>query len=273
MSDLRSMKDSSLKKHPLTHGKEGPHKNHEIRVITYNIHSCVDRNRNVHPERIAGIIDNLKADIVCLQEVDAQKPFSTNRNQARILAEQLGMDYLFFPAEKSSLHAFGVAILSRFSFNEYYHNLLPNLFPRLQPRRRGAIRTSIQTPVGPIHMINAHLSLFKLERRKQVKTLLGKDWLSAVPKDEPLIFCGDFNAGPLSKTYRTLARFLTDVQKEIKNLRPSVYQPTFHSRSPLFRIDHIFVSRHFRTLNVEVTRTPDTQIASDHLPLIAELAL
>ena len=244
-----------------------------IRVMTYNVHSCVDTNREINPGMIAGIIAELKADIVCLQEVDAPKPLTQNQNQARLFADQFGMDYCFFPVEKTGLHAFGLAIMSRFSFNEYHHNFLPNLFPRLKPRKRGAIRASIFTPAGPIHIINAHLSLFKLERRRQLKTLLGEDWLLAVPPDEPIIFCGDLNAGPLSKTYRTLTRLLTDVQKGRKNPNPSSSQPTFHSRSPLFRIDHIFVSHHFQTINVEVKNTPDTRTASDHLPLVADLEL
>jgi endonuclease/exonuclease/phosphatase family metal-dependent hydrolase len=50
-------------------------------------------------------------------------------------------------------------------------------------------------------------------------------------------------------------------------------QPTFHARSPLFRIDHIFISPHFETVKVEVKKTSDTRIASDHLPLIADLRL
>jgi endonuclease/exonuclease/phosphatase family metal-dependent hydrolase len=273
MSDLKNMKAVNLTKHPLTHEKESSYENYEIRVITYNVHSCVDTNREINPGMIAGIIAELNADIVCLQEVDAQKPLFTKHNQARIFADKLSMDYIFFPTEKTGLHTFGLAILSRFSFNECHHNFLPNLYPWLNPRKRAAIRASIQTPAGPIHMINAHLSLFKLERRKQLKILLGKEWLLSVPQDEPLIFCGDFNAGPLSRTYRTLSRLLIDVQKDRNNPNFSTSHPTFHSRSPLFRIDHIFVSRHFQTLNVEVTRTLDTQTASDHLPLVADLAI
>ena len=259
--------------HPQTSGNEAADEKQVIRVTTYNIHSCVDINRNVNCERFAGIIAELQADIVALQEVDAQKPFGKNRNQAGILADKLKMDYIFFPAENAGLHAFGLAILSRFPFIESHHRLLPSLYPRLNPRKRGAIRASIQTPDSPLHIINTHLSLFKLERRKQVKTLMGQDWLKAVPQDEPVILCGDLNAGPLSKTYRTLSRHLTDVQKELRILKGAATQPTFHSRSPLFRIDHIFVSQHLRTIQVEVTNSPDTRTASDHLPLTADLAL
>jgi endonuclease/exonuclease/phosphatase family metal-dependent hydrolase len=273
MPEYKAMDRSGRSMHPQTSGNETADGKQVIRVMTYNIHSCVNYKREVNCERFAGIIAELQADIVALQEVDAEKPFGKSRNQAGLLADRLKMDYIFFPSENAGLHAFGLAILSRFSFIESRHSLLPNLYPRLNPRKRGVIRTSIQLPDGPLHIINAHLSLFKLERRKQVKTLMGKDWLMAVPQDEPIILCGDLNAGPLSKTYRTFSRYLFDVQKEIKHPGGFNSQPTFHSKSPLFRIDHIFVSHHFQTLNVEVTNTPNTRTASDHLPLTVDLAI
>jgi endonuclease/exonuclease/phosphatase family metal-dependent hydrolase len=244
-----------------------------IRVMTYNIHSCVDANRNINPCSISGIIQEQNADIIALQEVDAQKPFHTNRNQAGIIADDLGMNYVYFPAETTGLRAFGLAVLSRYPIHKWHRNCLPSLFPRLKPRKRAAIRACIHTPAGPINIINAHLSLFKLERRKQLNALLGKDWLSAVAENEPVIICGDLNAGPLSGTYRKLSRFLTDVQMDNQIPRAFSAKPTFHAKSPLFRIDHIFISNHFHTLNVEVRSSPDTQTASDHLPLIADLAI
>jgi endonuclease/exonuclease/phosphatase family metal-dependent hydrolase len=274
MSNHNDMQQAtSLSPNPIRPENESVHEDYRIRVITYNIHSCVDKKRNVQTEKIAGIIDRLKADIVCLQEVDALKPLTQNQDQARLFADQFGMDYCFYPVEKTGLHAFGLAVMSRFSFKECHYSLLPNLYPFLKLRKRGAMRVCLHTPAGPIHIINSHLSLFKLERRRQLKVLLGKDWFSAVPVDEPLIFCGDLNAGPLSKTYRTLSRLLTDVQKDRHNPRRFRAQPTFHSKSPMFRIDHIFVSRHFQTIHIEVQNTPDTQMASDHLPLIADLAV
>jgi endonuclease/exonuclease/phosphatase family metal-dependent hydrolase len=256
-----------------TSQKAGSDRKQVIRAMTYNIHNCVDLNRNVNPELITGIIRELHADIVALQEVDAQMPLRPRQNQAEMLADKLRMNCAFFPVENFGLHAFGLAILSRFSVQASHQRFLPNLYPWLKPRKRGAVRASIQTPAGRIHVINTHLSLFKLERQKQLKTLLGKDWLSAPPKDEPVIFCGDLNAGPLSKTYRSLCRHLNDVQTNLKHPGSSVSQSTFHAKSPLFRIDHIFVSHHFQTLNVEVWKTAATQTASDHLPLVADLAI
>jgi endonuclease/exonuclease/phosphatase family metal-dependent hydrolase len=106
-----------------------------------------------------------------------------------------------------------------------------------------------------------------------LKALLGKEWLATVPKAEPVIFCGDMNAGPLSGTYRALSRQMTDVQKDANKSRSIPMQPTFHAWSPVFRIDHIFISHHLETVNVEVRKNADTQSASDHLPLIADLRL
>jgi endonuclease/exonuclease/phosphatase family metal-dependent hydrolase len=267
------MNRADAEMHPKKPEKEARGGKLKLRVMTYNIHSCVDQNRTVRYDKFAGIIEERQADIIALQEVDAQKPFDENRNQAEMLADKLKMDHIFFPAEDAGLRAFGLAILSRFPFMASHGGLLPQLYPRLKPRKRAAVQASIHTPAGPLHIFNAHLSLFKLERRRQLKALLGRGWLAAVPAGEPVIFCGDLNAGPLSKTYRTLSRHLVDVQKAIKGPGGSAAQPTFHSRSPLFRIDHIFVSRHFRCVNVEVTKNPATQAASDHLPLTADLAV
>jgi endonuclease/exonuclease/phosphatase family metal-dependent hydrolase len=244
-----------------------------VRVATYNIHSCVDGNRNVNLDMIAGILDEVRADIVALQEVDGRNRLSRGRNQASILAEKLGMDHIFFAAEKTGLRAFGLAIFSRYEFDHYHCNYLPSLYPILKPRKRAAIRAGIKTPMGLINIINVHLSLFKLERRMQLNALLGKEWLAAMPGAEPVVLCGDLNAGPFSGTYRTLSRRLTDVQKDAKQCHSTPLQPTFHARSPLFRIDHIFISPHFETVKVEVKKTSDTRIASDHLPLIADLRL
>jgi endonuclease/exonuclease/phosphatase family metal-dependent hydrolase len=42
---------------------------------------------------------------------------------------------------------------------------------------------------------------------------------------------------------------------------------------PFMRIDHIFVSPHFAVDRIELPDTPTAVIASDHLPLCAELTL
>jgi endonuclease/exonuclease/phosphatase family metal-dependent hydrolase len=104
-----------------------------------------------------------------------------------------------------------------------------------------------------------------------MKVLLGEEWLMAVPKDEPVILCGDFNAVPLSPVYRQLSRYLTDTQRGA--IHSDRRHPTFPSRGPFFRIDHIFISAHFRSVKAIVPNNKKTRIASDHLPLCADLEM
>jgi endonuclease/exonuclease/phosphatase family metal-dependent hydrolase len=241
-----------------------------LRVMTYNIHGCVGADGVVNPDKIAAIIANLDADIVALQEVDISHPTREYRNQAQMIAGVLGVEHVYFPVELEGLRQFGLAVLSRFPIVGFDQFRLPNVYPLLNPRRRGALRTRLETPVGPINLINTHLSLFRLERRLQMNALMAGDEFTAGPANEPLVFCGDLNSGPSSETYKQVSRLLTDVQTA-SNKAP--VEATFHAKSPFFRIDHIFVSSHFTPLKTEVRKTADTAAASDHLPLGVDLEL
>jgi endonuclease/exonuclease/phosphatase family metal-dependent hydrolase len=168
------------------------------------------------------------------------------------------------------LRRFGLALLSRFPIVGFDRVRLPNVYPRLNPRKRGALCARLKTPVGPINLINTHLSLFRLERRLQLNALMVEDDFTAVPANEPLVFCGDLNSGPSSDTYKQVSRLLTDVQTASNS---GSVEATFHAKSPFFRIDHIFVSSHFTPLKTEVRTTADTAAASDHLPLVVDLEL
>lgn len=241
-----------------------------LRVVSYNIHGCVDADRKVDPLRLAAILGKIDADVVALQEVDAEKPFSRNRNQARIIGEALDLEYLYFPVENAGPHAFGLAVLSRYPIEQSTFIRLPNLYPGLNPRKRGGMLATLGTPAGSVHLINTHLSVFKAERHSQLNAVLSWTGFSS-SLSEPTIFCGDLNAGPRSLTCYKLSHHLTNVQKLSAHVRLPL--ATFHARRPLFRIDHIFVSGHFVSSQVEVVRTPQTMRASDHLPLVAHLKI
>lgn len=241
----------------------------KIRVLSYNIHGCVDSQRKVDVESISKILRSINADIIALQEVDTEKPLSRNRNQAKTVSEVLGFDYIYFPIEKTGRHAFGLAILSRYPIEKNDFLFLPNLYPRLNMRKRGVVRAKLQTPMGSLSLINTHLSIYKLERYLQLVSALGWKGLSALDLKNPIILCGDLNARPSSLIYRKLSRLLTDVQKASSlSGKP---RPTFPSNAPVLRIDHIFVSDHFNTMKAEVIESELTIRASDHLPLVADL--
>ena len=244
-----------------------------IRAMTYNIHSCVNMDGKVRPEKVAGVIDELSPDVVALQEVDAGIPRTHHQDQAKVIGEKLGMDFRFFPVVKNGDQKYGLAILSRFPLQDLRSGRLPTLYPKLKLNleKRGVMWAILKTASGPMHFFNTHLSLYRLERRKQSQALLGKDWLMAVPKEEPLVFCGDLNAGSLSPVYRRLSRYLMDVQ--ITPIRSKRSKPTFPSRRPLFRIDHMFISGHLIRLITVVHINENLRLASDHLPLCADMII
>ena len=244
-----------------------------IRALTYNIHSCVDMDGTVNAERIAGVIEELTPDLVALQEVDVGIPRTHNQNQPKIIGRILDMDHRFFPVVVNGNQKYGLAILSRFPVQNVRVGMLPALSPKLKLnlQKRGVMWAIIETSFGSIHFFNTHLSVFRLERRKQMKILLGEEWLMAVPKEEPVILCGDLNAVPLSPAYRRLSRYLTDAQRS--SIHSDRRHPTFPSRGPFFRIDHIFISEHFRSVKATVPINKKTRVASDHLPLYADLEM
>lgn len=243
----------------------------KLRVLSYNIHGCVDSQRRLNIINILNILDSLKADIIALQEVDTEKPISRNMNQARMISDFLGMDYSYFPIEKIGRHAFGLAILCHYPIKKSDCSLLPNLYPRLKMRKRGVMQVRLQTPRGNIHLINTHLSVYKLERHLQLVSVLGWNRLHNISPTDPFIFCGDLNSNPTSLTYRILSRYFNDVQKRPMATRKP--QPTFPSKFPIFRIDHILISSHFKLIHTEVIKNSQTMNASDHLPLVADLRL
>ena len=236
-----------------------------LRVVTYNIHSCVSRLGQASPDTVLAAIKPLCPDLVALQEVDVGIPRTRYQNQPRLLAEGLEMAYAFYPTVHHPEGQYGLALLSKFENFQISSGYLP-LLPLGRFEKRGVMHMTLELPVGRIHIFNTHLSLFTLERRLQMKFLMGNQRLGGLDALDPIIFCGDLNAGPRSAVHRRLARRLTDVQ----SLCPPP-KATYSSRRPVRRIDHMFVSEHFKAATVSVPRNETVRRASDHLPLSAEL--
>lgn len=238
---------------------------YDIRVMTYNIHSCIGARRCVAPEVTAEAIRALAPDVAALQEVDET---TGGRGQAHLLADALEMPHVhFWPSVTRPGGRFGIAVLSRLEMRVIRSGHLNGLAPiGLQPR--SAVHVQVETASGPLHLINTHLGLIGLERRMQAAQLVGPGWVGAVPLGVPTVLCGDFNAVPLSPTYRRVAAVLRDTQSDLPR---GQRRRTFPSARPMLRLDHIFVSGMLRVLRVEVPRGALFRAASDHLPVVADL--
>ena len=75
---------------------------------------------------------------------------------------------------------------------------------------------------------------------------------------------------PQSRVYRSVRQKLEDAQLKIDKHKPL---NTWFGHFPMGRIDHIFVSQGIAVLKVEVPNSRLEKLASDHLPLIAEMRI
>lgn len=241
-----------------------------LRVMTYNVHGCVGTDGRLDEDRVASVIAAHSPDVVALQELDVERKRSRGLHQARHLAEQLKMDYHFHPALTELSEQYGDAILSRLPMTLVQAGKLPTSRSRLAFEPRGALLARLMVDGKPVHILNTHLGLSWSEREAQVKDLLSPVWMHEEIHDQPFILCGDLNALPGSRVYRTITRRLKDVQQWTLRTRP---RATFPSRWPVTRLDYIFMNNRLTVKTVTVPRNRETEIASDHLPLVADLAV
>ena len=242
-----------------------------IRVMTYNVHGCVGCDKRLDHRRIAEVIAAENPDIVALQELDVSRERSGRTHQARLIAEQLDMRFQFHPAHRiKEEEEYGDAILTRWPLVLRKAAELPTVNERLAFEPRAALWATITVDGQDVQFFNTHLGLSNNERNAQSEALMGHDWVAHPSCEGPVILCGDFNAFPGSKVYQRACRSLADVQRATSGHRPKA---TFPSRWPLLRLDYIFVSPHLVSTHVSVVSTPLARVASDHLPLVADLEL
>ncbi len=237
------------------------------RILTYNVRQCRGMDAQLSPARIAEVIASCQPDIVALQELDVNRPSTRGVDQAQVIADALGMHLHFYPAIRVMEESYGDAILTALPCTLVKAGLLrPRGWPEVvEPR--GALWVSMTVGGTEIQVLNTHLGLPGSGRLRQIDTLLGPDWLAHPACREPVIVAGDFNTIPLSRIYRRLAARFCDTQTW---LGKSGKHPTYPSRAPILRLDHVFVSRSIEVLNVDTIRTPLARIASDHLPLLVD---
>lgn len=234
-----------------------------LRVLTYNVHSFVGADHVYDPERTARVIEAARADIVALQEVDFGRGPAAEHSAVERLASRLGMRCHFTYTRDGTRGHFGNAVLTPHALELVAEGMLP----RRRDEARAVQWLKIRSESFGIHLMNTHLSVSFRERQAQTSALLGAEWAQQAGTDLPLVICGDFNASPWSLVYRRLSRDLKDAQCG------KTRQATWPSRLPLVRIDHIFVSRDVEVRATRVLRDGLARLASDHLPLLAELGL
>ncbi len=230
-----------------------------LRVATYNIHRCRGLDRRIRPQRIADVLLPLNADIIALQEVIGPGPRNTGQDEE--LATALGMYWAMAPTRMIRGHLYGNVILSRYPI---VHHSQHDLSWRWR-LSRGCQRVDVQIDRQVLHVYNVHLGTGLGERRFQTARLA--EVVNGHRLRGPKIVLGDFN-----EWGRGLAAQELSPKFQSLNLRPFLKRRrTYPGFFPVLHLDHIFYDDSIDVIDLQVPRTRSSLIASDHLPLVADV--
>jgi endonuclease/exonuclease/phosphatase family metal-dependent hydrolase len=232
-----------------------------VRIATYNIHRCRGLDGRTRPERTAAVLAAIDADIVALQEVVGTGP--RGGGHAEALGAALGMGWVMAPARLLREHQFGNAVLSRFPITQHIgHDLT---WKTCEPRRLQRVDVAVGN--AALHVYNVHLGTAILERRHQAQRLVSI--VSDRHVTGPKLVLGDFNEWTRGLTTNLLSAKLHSVDLRNFLRRRRTYPGLF----PVLHLDHIYYTGRVEITNIELARTKLSLVASDHLPLVADLRI
>lgn len=223
-----------------------------FRLASYNIRKAVGLDWRRRPERILQVLDEVGPDVAVLQEADkrlaprpAALPFP--------LIAQHGRFTPLDPGPGPSLGWHGNAILLGPGFTARVEARLD--LPGIEPR--GALLARVEGPAGTFLLVATHLGLDRASRRRQVTAIL-----AAAPKGLPVVIAGDLN--------EPRPALLVSNGRRFRVVTPG---PTFHAARPVIAFDHLLLGHGARAVARGVHASPLARVASDHLPIWAEIRL
>lgn len=232
-----------------------------LKVMSYNVRSFIDDNRERQLDSIVKIIKAVNPDILCLQEMgfsdiadsllEPLKPMPHSLSRVNLSP----VIYSRYPIIKASrmdtLKNFVWAdiVIKKDKNNEDTIRVFNNHLHSTAIRRDDSNYIENHEylegdSLGKVHSMVKRLTENNRVRAEQADTLAAL--VAASPY--PVIVCGDFNDTPVSYTYRTVARKLNDPYRKVGR----GYSHTYRGFFDMLRIDYIFYSDEFEALSYEV---------------------
>jgi endonuclease/exonuclease/phosphatase family metal-dependent hydrolase len=220
----------------------------------------------VRPERIVKVLREIDADIIALQEVLSVPNHTPEHDQARYIAERLGLNYYVGGTRILKGGTYGNVLLSRFPLRTT-ENYDISVRGREQ---RGCLRADIElNGNGVLHVFNVHLGTAFLERRHQGRRLIDSRILNNETLQGPRVMLGDFNEWTRGLASRLLTSHLRSADVKLHLPRAKTYPGVL----PFLHLDHIYYEDSLELLSMSLHKTRTALVASDHLPLVAELRM
>lgn len=252
-------------------------------------------------ERTTDAIASLEADIVALQEVDRFWDRSGGVDQPTELVESLDVNACFganlsheADGHADKPHQYGTLILSAYPILSCDNTFLAN---QEGWEQRGLLEVRVEIEgLGEVAILNTHLQNTR-DGEEDEAIRLRTEQAEAIAEriadlDVPVILMGDFNAEPDEEELASLQDLgsglsvedLPSLQDEESSSLQDAWQvagdedlegytyPASLDEDAERRIDVIFASSDFEVVSAEVPVDEDTLVASDHLPVVADLA-
>ncbi|SEP57109.1 endonuclease/exonuclease/phosphatase family protein [Thalassovita taeanensis] len=223
------------------------------RIASYNLQKCVGLDLRRRPDRSLTVIAALQADIVVLQEADKRLPPRPAALPHEMIEDD-GWRILPFGQPGGSLGWHGNAMLVRpgVGLLSTAHIELPGLEPR------GAIRADLDTSIGPLRVLGLHFGLIRRYRLLQMAAIIRH--LRDLPH-MPTVLAGDFNEWGSGMAMDTIAQGLSFLPA----------RASFPALRPVAPLDRFALSPQLKALATGVHLAQPARIASDHLPIWADL--
>ena len=227
--------------------------NSTLRLMSYNIHNGIGMDRITDYTRISDVINNVKPDVVAIQEADSVTTRSKGADVMLELGKQTGMRHYFSRAIDFAGGSYGIGLLSR----EEPLSLTSRPLPGTEEAR-----TMLVAEFKDYVVICAHLSLTEADRMTSAD-ILGEE---AAKWNKPVFLAGDWNMKPDSKPMEKIKKHFTPLN--------NMELLTFPADKPDRCIDYISVdNRHKKSTKVKTFEVVDERLASDHRPIVADIEL
>lgn len=232
-----------------------------LKVMSYNVRSFIDDNRERQLDSIVKIIKAVNPDILCLQEMgfsdiadsllEPLKPMPHSLSRVNLSPAIYSRYPIIRASRMDTLKNFVWAdiVIKKDKNNEDTIRVFNNHLHSTAIRRDDSNYIENHEylegdSLGKVHSMVKRLTENNRVRAEQADTLAAL----VATSPYPVIVCGDFNDTPVSYTYRTVARKLNDPYRKVGR----GYSHTYRGFFDMLRIDYIFYSDEFEALSYEV---------------------
>jgi endonuclease/exonuclease/phosphatase family metal-dependent hydrolase len=236
----------------------------KVRLISYNVHKGVGTDGHLRLDRIVNVIRHYEPHVVCLQEVIWAPAPLGRRTQPQALASAIGLEHGVIALNCHRRRGtYGNMTLSAFPIDEH-ENL--DLTVSIK-KARGVLYSRLRLPHARMHVFNAHLGLSGWERLRQMRELVA-DTPRVAPPAEAVVYAGDMN----DWSHRLYPSVLHEAGfRCVVGDADDPGHATYPSWYPLGALDKVFVRGAVRQARAHPSRLALARVASDHLPLVAEI--